>query len=104
MRRLMQLPDGQKITKKFLRETMTMAQYNTARAHYGEKLRQILEEDVPDHGPAPTHDQPDAPQAAPAPTTEGNAAPFVSSSAPEAAPAADPAEAERARLRASVDK
>jgi hypothetical protein len=42
MRRLMQLPDGQKITKKFLRETMTMAQYNTARAHYGEALRQVL--------------------------------------------------------------
>jgi hypothetical protein len=34
MRRLMQLPDTQKITKKFLREHMTIAQYNTARAHY----------------------------------------------------------------------
>jgi len=49
MRRLMQLPESQKITKKFLRETMTMSQYNTARAHYGEALRQVLEEDVPDH-------------------------------------------------------
>jgi hypothetical protein len=89
MRRLMRLPDGQKITKKFLRETMTMAQYNTARAHYAEKLRQILEEDVPDHGSPPTHDQPDTSEAAPTPT-------------PEAAPPADPAEADRARLRAEV--
>ena len=39
MRRLMELPESQKTTKKFLRETMTMAQYNTARAHYGEALR-----------------------------------------------------------------
>jgi hypothetical protein len=90
MRRLMQLPDGQKVTKKFLRETMTMTQYNTARAHYGEKLRQILEEDVPDHGSPPTHDQPDTSEAAPAPTTK-------------AAAAADPAEADRARLRAEVE-
>jgi hypothetical protein len=51
MRRLMQLPDGQKITKKFLRETMVMSQYNTARSHYGEALRVILEEDVPNHEP-----------------------------------------------------
>jgi len=51
MRRLMKLPDGQKITKKFLRKTMTMSQYNTARAHYGEALRVIIEEDVPDHEP-----------------------------------------------------
>jgi hypothetical protein len=48
MRRLMNLPETQKVTKKFLRETMTMAQYEKARAHYGETLRQILEEDVPD--------------------------------------------------------
>jgi hypothetical protein len=89
MRRLMRLPDGQKITKKFLRETMTMAQYNTARAHYAEKLRQIIEEDVPDRGSAPTHEQPDTPAATPAPTTK-------------AAAAADPAEADRARLRAEV--
>src|SRR5882724_4973062 len=51
MRRLMQLPESQKITKKFLRETMTMDQYNTARAHYGDALRQGLEEDVPNHEP-----------------------------------------------------
>jgi hypothetical protein len=51
MRRLMQLPESQKITKKFLRETMTMSQYNPARAHYGEALRVIVEEDVPNHEP-----------------------------------------------------
>jgi hypothetical protein len=103
VRRLMRLPDGQKITKKFLRETMTLARYNTARVHYGEKLRQILEEDVPDHGSPQAHDQPNASPAASEATTEGTAAPFVSSSsAPEAAPAADPAAADRARLRAEV--
>ena len=46
MRRLMELPESQKTTKKFLRETMTMAQYNTARAHYGEALRVIIEGDT----------------------------------------------------------
>ena len=51
MRRLMKFPESQKITKKFLRETMTMEQYNSARSHYGEALRQILEEDVPNHEP-----------------------------------------------------
>jgi hypothetical protein len=102
MRRLMRLPDGQKITKKFLRETMTMAQYNTARAHYGEKLRQILEHDVPDYtppeasdGPAPPNGQPDASTAASEAATEGTAA-------PEAAPPADPAEADREKLRREV--
>jgi hypothetical protein len=47
----MKLPESQKITKKFLRETMTMEQYNTARSHHGEALRRILEEDVPNHEP-----------------------------------------------------
>jgi hypothetical protein len=53
MRRLMHLPEGQKITKKFLRERMTMAQYEQARAHYGQTLAEILNQDVPDYdGPA----------------------------------------------------
>jgi hypothetical protein len=51
IRRLMQLPESQKMTKKFLRETMTMDQYNTARVHYGIVLRLVLEEDVPNHEP-----------------------------------------------------
>jgi hypothetical protein len=73
MRRLMQLPETQKISKKFLRETMTMAQYNMARAHYGEKLRRILEEDVPDHGSTPKDEQPHASQAASQAGDEPNA-------------------------------
>jgi hypothetical protein len=109
MRRLMQLPDGQKVTKKFLRETMTMTQYNTARAHYGEKLRQILEEDVQDfpakesnHGNHAAQEP--APEPTPAASGEAPAGTFGSSSSAnaEAAPAADPTEADRARLRAEV--
>jgi hypothetical protein len=49
MRWLLELPAGAKITKKSLRETMTMAQYEAARKAYGERLRQVLEEDVPIH-------------------------------------------------------
>ena len=48
MRRLMQLPNGQKLTKKFLRESLTMSQYNAARQHYGDALRQVLDQDVHD--------------------------------------------------------
>ncbi len=112
MRRLMKLPDGQKITKKFLRETMTMSQYNTARAHYGEVLRVITEEDVPTHEPpAENRDAdasetvPEAPASKPAqPTTEGHPvdpSPAASSSAPAPDPT-DAAERDRARLRAEV--
>jgi hypothetical protein len=68
MRQLMQLPESQKITKKFLREQMTMAQYNTARAHYGEALRVILEEDVPTHEPPSQAVDADASQVVHTPT------------------------------------
>lgn len=98
MRRLMQLPDGQKITKKFLRERMTMAQYDTARKAYGEKLRVILEEDVPDHEPPSATREPDASQVVPEAAAEGATAVFPeSSSAPE--PEVDAAERDRQRLR-----
>jgi hypothetical protein len=110
MRRLMQLPDGQKITKKFLRETMTMAQYSIARAHYGEALRQILEEDVPDHEPPSQAGEASTSEAVPAavdvpaafPATEegGLSVPFASSSA--VAADADAAERDRQCLRAEV--
>jgi hypothetical protein len=94
MRRLMQLPATQKITKKFLRETMTLAQYTTARQHYGEALRIILEEDVPDHeSPSAAH-QPDASTAV-SEATEGTPGPFVASSS---APEPDP-DAAREKLR-----
>jgi hypothetical protein len=57
MRRLMNLPPLQKITKKYLRETMTMSEYEIARKGYGEKLRVSLTEDVPDHKhPSATRD------------------------------------------------
>jgi hypothetical protein len=48
MRRLMQLAEDTTITKKFLRESMTMAQYEVAWQHYHEVLRQHVEEDVSD--------------------------------------------------------
>ena len=51
MRRLMQLAEDSKITKKFLRESMTMAQYEVAWQHYNEVLKTQVEEDVSD-GPA----------------------------------------------------
>jgi hypothetical protein len=49
MRRLMQLAEETKITKKFLRESMTMAQYEVAWQHYNEVLKTQVEEDVSDH-------------------------------------------------------
>jgi hypothetical protein len=48
MRRLMQLAGDAKITKKFLRESMTMAQYEAAWQHYSEMLKKHVEEDVSD--------------------------------------------------------
>jgi hypothetical protein len=86
MRRLMQLPDSRKVTKKFLREMMTMAQYNQARAHYGEALRVILEEDVPDHEPPSETRDASASKAVQEATGEDTPAvpsPAGSSSAPE---------------------
>jgi hypothetical protein len=51
MRRLMDLGDETKITKKFLRESMTMVQYESTWRHYNEVLRQHVEEDVLDFPP-----------------------------------------------------
>jgi hypothetical protein len=103
MRRLMQLPERQKITKKFLRESMTMTQYHTARQHYGEVLRQVLEEDVPNHEPPapdsalPAADPPDMQE-----TAGGAAVPFGTPlSAPDTDIAADAAR-EQLRQEAMV--
>jgi hypothetical protein len=74
MRRLMQLPESQKITKKFLREQMTMDQYNKARAHYGAELRQIIEENVPTHEPPTETRDANASEAVPEATAEGTPA------------------------------
>jgi hypothetical protein len=57
MRQLMDLPAETKITRKFLRETMTMAQYESAWQHYSEVLKKHVEEDVLDFPPP---DEPDA--------------------------------------------
>lgn len=48
MRQLMELPEATKITKKFLRDSMTMEQYESAWQHYSAVLKQHIEEDVLD--------------------------------------------------------
>jgi hypothetical protein len=48
MRRLMQLAEETTITKKFLRESMTMAQYEVAWQHYHAVLKQPAEAEVSD--------------------------------------------------------
>jgi hypothetical protein len=58
MRQLMDLPAETKITKKFLRDSMTMAQYESAWQHYSEVLKKHVEEDVLDFLPP---SQPDSP-------------------------------------------
>ncbi|HSF29329.1 MAG TPA: hypothetical protein VLK82_02495 [Candidatus Tectomicrobia bacterium] len=56
MRRLMDLAEETKITKKFLRESMTMAQYESAWQHYSAVLKKHVEEDVLDFPPPVGHD------------------------------------------------
>jgi len=111
MRRLMQLAESQKITKKFLRETMTVTQYNTARAHYGEALRVILEEDVPTHEPPSEAREASTPEAVLASvnvgvsqsTEEGTPAdPSPDASSSVASDPNDATERDRVRLRAEV--
>jgi hypothetical protein len=46
MRRLMNLSDGTKVTKKFLRESMTMAQFEAAWQHYSAVLKKLVEQEV----------------------------------------------------------
>ena len=64
MRRLMQLADDTKITKKFLRESMTMAQYEVAWQHYHEVLTQPVEAEVSDDPAAGDGVSPGASEAA----------------------------------------
>jgi hypothetical protein len=56
MRQLMDLPAETKVTRKFLRETMTMAEYESAWQHYSEVLKRHVEEDVMDFHPQPEAD------------------------------------------------
>jgi hypothetical protein len=46
MRRLMNLSEETKVTKKFLRESMTVAQFEEAWQHYSELLKKLVEEEV----------------------------------------------------------
>jgi hypothetical protein len=46
MRRLMNLAEETKVTKKFLRESMTLAQFEAAWQHYSEMLKKLVEEEV----------------------------------------------------------
>jgi hypothetical protein len=46
MRRLMNLSEETKVTKKFLRESVTLAQFEEAWQHYSELLKQLVEEEV----------------------------------------------------------
>jgi hypothetical protein len=48
LRRLMGLDGQVRITKKFLRESMTVSQFDAAIAYYDNLLRQQVESDVPD--------------------------------------------------------
>jgi hypothetical protein len=52
----MHLPEETKVTRKFLRESMTSAQFEAACQHYNEMLKRLVEEeimaeDVPDYPP-----------------------------------------------------
>jgi hypothetical protein len=75
MRQLMDLGEETKITKKFLRETMTMAQYESAWQHYNDVLKTQVEEDVLDVPPpgeqlSPTDAEARASQSETGPHTE----------------------------------
>jgi hypothetical protein len=102
MRRLMNLSSAQKITKKFLRETMTMDEYSIAREGYGEKLRVIIEEDVPNHEPPAETREASASESVREATVEpptGESTPAVPS-ASSSAPAPDAGAREKLRQEA----
>jgi hypothetical protein len=82
MRQVMELPDATTITKKFLRDTMTMAQFETAWQHYNEVLTTQVEAEVLDD-PPPGKDA--APGASAAMTRPTNAGPEAGMSEPTAA-------------------
>jgi hypothetical protein len=68
MRQLMNLSEETKVTKKFLRESMTMAQFEEAWQHYSAILKQLVEEevvadDVLDYAPADQVESGDASEA-----------------------------------------
>ena len=58
MRRLLGLPGEVRITKKFLKERLTMAQYEDAWQAYRRALKAKIEEDVSDFAPPQGHGAP----------------------------------------------
>jgi hypothetical protein len=76
LREIMGMPGEVRISKKFLRESMTMNQFDTAQAYYENLLRSQVEENVPD-GTRDPQGEPDAPEAAPAPVADGAVVPAV---------------------------
>jgi hypothetical protein len=75
MRRLMTLSEETKVTKKFLRESMTLAQFEEAWQHYSEMLKKLVEEqvvaeDVMDYSPPDGAASPDASEAITSPVEE----------------------------------
>ena len=75
MRQLMNLPEETKVTKKFLRESMTIAQFEVAWQHYSETLKRLVEEvvvaeDVLDY-PSPDEASWGKSEATTSPTAEG---------------------------------
>ena len=73
MRQLMDLSEETKITKKFLRETMTMAQFDSAWQHYNEVLKKHVEENVLDYSPPVDDASARESKAVTSPTNEGQA-------------------------------
>jgi hypothetical protein len=92
MRQLMDLPAETKVTRKFLRETMTMEQYESAWQHYSEVLKRHVEEDVLDFHPPDGHDSPGDSEAT---AGQGEAGPEGEVSEPVDAPIAS----SRSRVR-----
>lgn len=88
MRQLMDLPEESRITKKFLRESMTMEQYEEAWQYYNELLKKLVEEDVLDHPPPGDAASATESEAAVAPTEEPPQAAAPAPAAPARTPSA----------------
>jgi hypothetical protein len=88
LREIMGLSGETRITKKLLREAMTMTHFTVALAYYEQMLKRQVEEDVPDGTASP---ETATPEPAQPPTQEDPpTGPFGSSSAPATADAEGP--------------
>jgi hypothetical protein len=113
LRRLLHLGADVKLTKKFLRETMTVEQFGEVMTYYENLMRQLLRPNVPtpevSDGAAQAPAQVSVPESAVSVAAEAPAAvpSPASSSAPgeaasESGPEASATERDRQRLRAEV--